>query len=310
MTHDGTPFAALEKDNLKNYPLEALIPKEVLLEQIELLHKLYGLDIMITKRHGEIFLMTGDFSGFHPDVVENPGIKLKVLDHTVAHIYIKYDIHTQTDRQDIDRMVSNILEFCSEICEKNYLYKETSLYAAKLLEQLEKENLMLARVEKTDPLTGVYNETYFNNRMKIIDRAEVVPVCFVNFNINDWKFVADHYGEDESDRLILIVSNIIRKHAKQDYVIGRINQDIFYVIISMPKAQEVENYISAVKKECEQYEDLRLAPSVAAGIAVKENVEESLTDLISDAEYEMFEDKLRMKALPEYRNRLEKGLSL
>ena len=76
----------------------------------------------------------------------------------------------------------------------------------------------------------------------------------------------------------------------------------------MPEDGETESYCSAVKAECEHYEDARLAPSVAIGHVLKENVEESLTDKLADAEYEMFEDKLAMKNAPGYRKRLEKGL--
>jgi hypothetical protein len=51
-----------------------------------------------------------------------------------------------------------------------------------------------------------------------------------------------------------------------------------------------------------------LAPSVAIGNVLKENVEETLTDKLADAEYEMFEDKFEIKNAPGYRERLEKGL--
>ena len=40
----------------------------------------------------------------------------------------------------------------------------------------------------------------------------------------------------------------------------------------------------------------------------KQNVEESLMDKLSDAEFEMFNNKLEMKNAPGYRERIEKGL--
>ena len=51
-----------------------------------------------------------------------------------------------------------------------------------------------------------------------------------------------------------------------------------------------------------------MAPSVAFGVVYKQNVEESLSVLISDAEYAMFENKLEMKQEPGYEERLKKGL--
>ena len=76
----------------------------------------------------------------------------------------------------------------------------------------------------------------------------------------------------------------------------------------MPEDNESEEFCAAVKADCEAYEDAILAPSVAIGNVLKENVEERLTDKLADAEYEMFEDKFEMKNAPGYRERLEKGL--
>ena len=50
------------------------------------------------------------------------------------------------------------------------------------------------------------------------------------------------------------------------------------------------------------------SPSVAIGIAFKESVEDYLAQVFSDAEYEMFENKMNMKSVPGYQDRLRKAL--
>ena len=64
----------------------------------------------------------------------------------------------------------------------------------------------------------------------------------------------------------------------------------------------------SVQNACNEYVDKCLAPSVAVGIAVKENVEEYLSQIFSDAEYEMFENKMNMKKAPGYQERLRRAL--
>ena len=72
----------------------------------------------------------------------------------------------------------------------------------------------------------------------------------------------------------------------------------------------VVNHVDKVVNRCNNYEDSILAPSVAAGIAYKTNIEQKLEDLMSDAEYSMFEKKYEMKNTPQYRERLEHGLKV
>ena len=83
---------------------------------------------------------------------------------------------------------------------------------------------------------------------------------------------------------------------------------LFNIIIPMPEEQEAEDYVARLRNAFAEYEDEVLVPSVAFGIVYKTNVEESLADKISDAEYEMFNDKLEIKNAPDYRDKLTKGI--
>lgn len=296
------------KDNIKNYGLSSLVDTDRMSEQLEILHKLSGVEILVTDRHGEKMISLGNFASFHPDVDNDPGHKLRVCNRTIAHIYLRYDNVDDVNIPMLSTFLDKLIETYESVGEQTYLHKETAVYADELESKLEKETYQAKHGEKNDELTGVLNRTYFENRLKIVDRSQIAPVSAICININDWKFVNDNYGDDESDRLIRIIAGIISKNAKPEYIIGRVDGDVFNVLIPMPEDGETESYCSAVKAECEHYEDARLAPSVAIGHVLKENVEESLTDKLADAEYEMFEDKLAMKNAPGYRKRLEKGL--
>ena len=161
------------------------------------------------------------------------------------------------------------------------------------------------QASRMDELTGVFANDYFEKRMQIVDRSEVVPVAVIEININDWKYANDHYGDEESDRLIRIIADIVREEANPYFVIGRIDGDVFGVLIPMVEEGEAEDYARRIKERCVNYEDEKLAPSVAIGIVYKNNIEQSVQDLFSDAQYEMFEDKLAMKQEPGYRERIE-----
>lgn len=308
MGYNTIPYEKRIKENIRNYSLSNLYNMETVKRHLENLASLLEINILLTDRHGEKEIVIGDsFLGFYPDVVNDPGRKLRVQNRTVGHLYIK-PLSETCDSYLIDEMADSTLELLDALGEETYLHREDSIYLEELEKQLEERKRISTQNEKDDVLTGVFHKLYFENRMKIVDRSEVVPVAVLNVNINDWKFVNDNFGDEESDRLIKTVAEILKEEAKPYFVIGRIDGDVFGVLIPMAEEGEAESYGARIQDRCFTYEDPILAPSVAVGIVYKTNIEETLEDKMSDAEYEMFDNKFEIKNAPGYRERLCRGI--
>ena len=306
MAYKTIPFEKRIKDNIKNYAPDKLFPVENLTEYFKAFTKACGVEILLTDRHGERLISTGDFSNFNGDVVANPGRKVRVCDRTVGHLYCRFDDVEDSGKVIFDLMLDQLVALLERLGEQTYLFTESSLYIDELENKEKTQQQIRIHSEKLDPLTGVFNKLYFEKRMGIIDRAEIIPVGVVNININDWKYVNDHFGDEESDRLIRLVANIIRTESKAEYVVGRVDGDVFVTLIPMAEDNEAEEFARRVQAACLASEDAILSPSVACGVIYKSNVEQHLEDLLSDAEYEMFRNKLEIKNAPGYRERLEK----
>lgn len=297
------------KENIKNYAIGNLFVMDTLTKYLEKLAEEYGMELLLTDRHGERAVVIGDFEGFEPDVVQEPGVKLRVGERTVGHLYTKYDRVPEEKREAAKQMLGLSVELLATLATEVYMHRESASYIDELELRLEREHHQNKYSEKEDILTGVYNKNYLEGRMQVLDRAEAVPVAVINVNINDWKFVYDHYGVEKSDSLIQIIAFILKQEAKGDYIIGRIDGDVFLILIPMAEEGEAEDYSHRVQAACLAYEDDLLAPSVAVGIVYKTNVEEHLQDKASDAEYEMFNHKLEIKNAPGYQERLRKGVA-
>lgn len=308
MDYKAIPFEKRIKENIRNYGMENLYSLETLQELCKAVAELAQVEMLLTERHGEKVISVGSFAGFIPDVVGEPGRKIRVYGRTIAHLYVKEDAVPEEKRAVVDRLLDGLADTLSHWGEEAYLHTETSIYMDELEEKVGVQRAQAVRGEKEDVLTGVYHKLYFEGRMKVLDRAEIVPVAVINININDWKFVNDHYGDEESDRLIRTIAELIKREAKPDYIIGRVDGDVFVVLIPMVETDEAEDYCRRLQAACLAYEDPILAPSVACGIVYKTNVEEGLTDKLPDAEYEMFNNKFELKNAPGYRERLEHGL--
>lgn len=309
MGYNVVSFEKRIKENVRNYAIRNLYEMDMLTEYLENMAKEYGMEVLLTDRHGERAVEIGDFAGFEPDVVNEPGEKLRIQNRTVGHLYVRYDNVPAERKKAAERTVELAMQLLTALGSEVYMHRESASYIDELEIKLEKEHHQGKYGEKEDILTGVYNKNYLEGRMQVLDRAETLPVAVINVNINDWKFVYDNFGMEQSDRLIQVIASILKKEAKGEYLIGRIDGDVFLVLIPMAEDGEAEEYSSRVQAACLAYEDEILAPSVAIGIVVKTNVEEHLKDRISDAEYEMFNHKLRIKQTPGYQERLRKGLS-
>ncbi len=307
MGYDAIPYDRRMKENIRNYSLSNLYDMEVIKKYLKNFAEMLEINILLTDRHGEKEIVIGDsFLGFHPDVVSEPGRKLRVQGRTVGHLYINH-LNGQRDVRLTDEMVDGTVELLARLGQEAYLHRESSIYLEELENKLGSKQRLTEDHEREDVLTGVFNKLYFESKMRVIDRSEVVPVAVLNVNINDWKYANDNFGDEESDRLIRIIADILKEEAGSYFIIGRIDGDVFGVLIPMAEDGEAEDYASRIQDRCFTFEDPYLAPSVAVGIVYKTNIEETLEEKLSDAEYEMFNNKFEIKNADGYRERLEKN---
>ena len=312
MNRKKIAFAERVEQNSKNYYPKDLVDLDAAGELLAQLHESFGLDTMMTDRHGGIVMVHGDFGDFKPDVVNKPGNKIRVKGRTVCHIYAKYDNVKEQALNTSKKLLDAYIKTLEGFSEKSYMASEQAVYIDELEQQLEKDAYQAKYSEQTDPLTGALNRNYFISRMKQLAERGVVPTAAICANINDWRFVDDNFGEEESDRLIVTIAEILKEKAAEcgleDAIIGRVEGDVFYVLLPLTEEEEAKAYCDRVQQACLDYEDERLAPSVAIGCVMKTNVEEGFREVFSDAEYVMFENKFELKNAPGYRERLEKGL--
>lgn len=306
MTFGTISFDEQVKENIRRYHSVDLYDMQLVEWQMKGMCEQFGLKLMLTDRHGELAMVIGDFADETPDVIKNPGKKVRIVNHTTGHLYVQ-TIDGNAVTPEAEKSIDMFIKLLEDWGTKSYMARELEEYREELEEQLEAGRQKAKGDDRKDILTGTLSKSYFENRLKVIDRAEIAPVALIQANINDWKYFHDNYGVEESDRLISIVGKTIMDMAKPDYVIGRCDGDLFNIVIPMPEEQEAEEYVSRLRNAFDEYEDAVLVPSVAFGIVYKQNVEESLIDKISDAEYEMFNNKIEMKNALGYRDRLEKG---
>lgn len=298
------------EQNSKDYSPRDLFDVTAAEQFLSLMHTSFGLATMMTDRHGAMIQKHGEFGEFKPDVVNNSGIKIRVKGCTVCHVYAKTEEIKPEYTEVVKGLLDAYIKTLEGYSEKSYISSEQAVYIDELEQELEQEAYQPKYDEQNDPLTGVLNKSSFIKNMEQLKEREVVPTAVICVNINDWLFVHDNFGEEESDRLIVTVAEILKNCADEQAIIGRSGGDAFQVLLPMIEEEEAREYCRKVQEACLTFEDSILAPSVAIGCVMKMNVDTSYKDAFSDAEYAMYEDKMMLKKSSGYRERLEKGLNL
>lgn len=288
------------KSHIKDYDFHRLYEVDKVCSMATAICNALNLEMLLTDRKGKTVCLCGNMEE-NPDVDKTPGIKIRVYDRTFAHLYVSYE-KCAVDKEKAETLVNGFADMLATLGNESYFHKEAGMF----IDEYHKSATIHS--DKEDALTGVMSQSYFEHRMQIIDRSEVVPVAAIVININDWKVANDNFGDEESDRLIATIAEIIKENAKPEYIVGRVDGDVFNVIIPMPEDNEAEAYCRVVQNACDAFEDEHLTPSVACGVAYKTNVESLMESVFSDAEVEMLENKISIKNSKEYCNRLKKKL--
>ncbi|MBI4081242.1 MAG: diguanylate cyclase [Candidatus Lambdaproteobacteria bacterium] len=146
---------------------------------------------------------------------------------------------------------------------------------------LEQANAELASTKKeleqlaiTDPLTGLYNRRYFDERMNeafsLIPRSPMT-IHFLSFDLDHFKRVNDQHGHHMGDLVLVQFSNILRRFVRKNDIIARIGGEEFVIAMLQIPAYEAHRAAERIRSEMEMRtlggEGVALRMTTSVGVA-------------------------------------------
>ena len=142
-------------------------------------------------------------------------------------------------------------------------------------------------IQQVDALTLLLNRKSYENSLNDIKKS----VTIVFFDVNKFKFINDTYGHASGDICLREIANLIKKSYGKYGFCYRIGGDEFCAILnrpilSMDLLNQNFNILLAERKKEVEY-----LPSVAIGYSVYNPTCDTIDDIVSKADANMYENK-------------------
>jgi diguanylate cyclase (GGDEF)-like protein len=175
------------------------------------------------------------------------------------------------------------------------------------LRKLEKENARLRRhvtrlrgfrmMAYRDPLTGMWNRRYFEERLKEehsrclrVGPGRSFSVLIVD--INFFKDINDQRGHLVGDEVLKWLGDFLTAHLRAHDIACRTGGDEFMVLLPDVVANDVARVVQRLRKELEYANQSRALPvSLSLGAASWPDSSVSCESLLASADAAMYEDK-------------------
>lgn len=156
------------------------------------------------------------------------------------------------------------------------------------LEMKEKESLSYV-----DHLTGLFNRRYLEKELRRLDNSSSLPLAVLAIDVNDLKLTNDAFGHLGGDDLLREVGNVLRRSCRDGDILGRAGGDEFAIYLPKTNREAAERVKERILREASEARVEPMVLSLSVGIAIKTEVSQNIADIIREADYSMYHDKVQ-----------------
>ena len=138
--------------------------------------------------------------------------------------------------------------------------------------ELEKANARISELVRTDPLTGLANRRFFQERyaeLFSLARRKDLPLSVVMLDIDCFKMVNDTHGHAAGDSVLTAVGRLLQDGCRKEDLAARFGGEEFIVCLPHSQAHQAQAFGERMRKELGSLDPLGTGEkvTVSAGIA-------------------------------------------
>ncbi|RQD75568.1 MAG: diguanylate cyclase, partial [Candidatus Syntrophonatronum acetioxidans] len=143
-----------------------------------------------------------------------------------------------------------------------------------------------------DQLTGLYNRFYLEAEMERLDTERQLPISVIMADLNGLKLVNDTYGHGTGDEMLIKAVTIIKESCRAEDIVARWGGDEFVILLPQTAREIAWSVCKRINNGCGNTYVGDVPISIALGVASKDSVDKMLTEVLKEAEDDMYKNKL------------------
>jgi len=140
----------------------------------------------------------------------------------------------------------------------------------------------LQYISDHDNLTGLYNRQYMDRTVLKMDIRESLPMSLLIADINGLHIINEAFGEHEGDLVIIESARIIQSCCRENYILGRIGGDEFWIIMPRTGNSDAHGLIKKIKEALVGYNKNNGPQSPEINISMGYATKEEESELIQE----------------------------
>ena len=160
------------------------------------------------------------------------------------------------------------------------------------IEERKKAEREVLYLSYNDQLTGLYNRRFYEEKLFLMDKEENLPISLIMADVNGLKLTNDAFGHREGDTLLKIVSRVLKEQCGEDGIVSRVGGDEFVILLPNTNSSQAEEKIANIKQALSKEKMDSTVISVSLGYSTKQNIEDDITNIYTEAEDNMYQHKL------------------
>lgn len=143
-----------------------------------------------------------------------------------------------------------------------------------------------------DNLTGLYNRAFFEEELKRLDTQRQMPLAVIIGDVNGLKLTNDVFGHLQGDKLLVKTAEILKEACRREDIVCRWGGDEFAILLTQTDKETARVICHRIYSLCKQSDTEPINISISLGYAVKYRSDQFMTDIIKEAEEQMYRNKL------------------
>ena len=146
-----------------------------------------------------------------------------------------------------------------------------------------------------DHLTGLYNRRFIEKEIKQLVKVMQLPISIIMGDLNNLKLTNDTFGHEQGDMMLKEGTKTLKKICRSDDILARWGGDEFVMLLPKTSNTDAEGITERIKEGCTNLTIQKIPLGFSIGIATKTEEAQDINKVITDAEGNMYKNKLGEK---------------